>query len=226
MDPNPDEGDLAILFIGNSLTYTNDLPGVLRDMLRKNGIDHVFVESIAEPNFGLEDHWIREKTRNRITSAKWDYVVMQQGPSASNEGRTSLIGYSEEFAPLIRAAGAVPALYMVWPEDARRFDFAGVRISYLAAADSVDGLFLPSGAAWEEYWNRGGNIPLYGSDGFHPSPEGTYLAASVMWEQFAGRDANDLNDSPGAEYGGIKVTPSTGRLMHAAAHAANTKYAR
>ncbi|MCB0717548.1 MAG: SGNH/GDSL hydrolase family protein [Bacteroidetes bacterium] len=223
---DPGEEDLAILFIGNSLTYTNDLPGVLRDMLNKNGNARVFVEAIAEPNFGLEDHWINSKTRSRISSAPWDYVVLQQGPSASSEGRTSLIGYSKEFATIIRDAGAVPALYMVWPEEGRLFDFAGVRASYLAAADSVDGLFLPSGAAWEEYWNRDGSVPLYGPDGFHPSAEGTYLAAVVMWEQFTGGDANDLDNIPGAEYGGIKITASVGRQLHDAAHLANSKYAR
>lgn len=32
-----------------------------------------------------------------------------------------------------RAAGGVPALYMVWPAEARSFDFPGVSGSYLAA---------------------------------------------------------------------------------------------
>lgn len=223
-DPDPVEEDLAILFIGNSLTYTNDLPAILRDLLRGSETTTVFVESIAHPNYGLEDHWSRPEARERIAELPWDYVIMQQGPSAT-EGRPSLIEYSKLFGEEIRDAGAIPALYMVWPEQARLGDFAGVRDSYRAAADSVNGLFFPGGAAWQEYWIRG-DTPLYGPDGFHPSPEGTYLAAVVMWEQITGRNPTELDLKSGTRYGSVSVPYGLGETLHASAHAANLKYAR
>ena len=60
---------------------------------------------------------------------------MQQGPSAT-EGRPSLLEYAEFFADEIRAVGAEPALYMVWPSQARSFDFEGVSDSYLGLSIS------------------------------------------------------------------------------------------
>lgn len=221
----PNDEDLAILFIGNSLTYTNDLPEILRDLLESSESSRIVVESIANPNYGLEDHWNRLSTVDRISSAPWDYVILQQGPSAS-EGRPSLLEYSKLFGERIKSAGATPAMYMVWPEEQRMSDFTRVRESYRAAADSIDGLFLPGGAAWQEYWTRLGDVDLYGPDNFHPSPEGSYLAAVVMWEQISGGDANDLDQNAGTKYGSVSVPFGLGEKLHDSAHAANRKFAR
>ena len=224
-NPEPGADDLAILFIGNSLTYTNDLPEILRDLLESSESADVIVESIAHPNYGLEDHWNRTSTADRIQAVPWDYVILQQGPSAT-EGRPSLLEYSKLFNSTIQSVSATPALYMVWPEERRMGDFDGVRESYRAAADSVDGLFFPGGAAWQEYWSLQGDIPLYGPDGFHPTPEGSYLAAVVMWEQISGGDANDLDADAGTRYGSVSVPFGIGQKLHDAAHAANRKFAR
>ena len=72
---------------------------------------------------------------------------------------------------------------MVWPSRARRGDFPGVSQSYAAAAKDVKGLLLPAGDAWRAAWAIDPALPLYGPDGFHPSPMGTYLAALVIYEQ-------------------------------------------
>jgi hypothetical protein len=130
------------------------------------------------------------------------------------------------FSEVIRSAGAVPALYMVWPEEARRFDFAGVLDSYRAAADSVDGYFFPAGAAWQEAWKFDESIGLYGPDRFHPSKLGSYLAAVVMYEQLAGERAPDLNRHIGTEYGSVTLSPLVGEALHDAAREANRRYAR
>lgn len=53
----PDPEGLRVLFIGNSLTYANDLPGVLGWMLAQTGVAVGRIESVAFPNYGLEDHW-------------------------------------------------------------------------------------------------------------------------------------------------------------------------
>ena len=222
---DPEPSDLAILFIGNSLTYYNDLPDILEDLLAEADVGDTFVEMIAEPNYGLEDHWNRLETVARITDHPWDVVVMQQGPSAT-EGRPSLLEFSKLFADKIREAGAVPALYMVWPDRSRLGDFRGVRESYRAAADSVDGYFFPSGAAWQEAWAINSDLDLYGPDQFHPTAEGSYLAAVVMYEQLTGKRAPDLNRRIGTEYGPVALTPLVGQTLHDAARAANLKYAR
>ncbi len=86
--------ELRVLFIGNSLTYTNDLPGMIGKLAAASGQKRFTHKSVAFPDHGLEDHWRRGEARKEIAKKKWDIVVLQQGPSASAEGRESLIKYT------------------------------------------------------------------------------------------------------------------------------------
>lgn len=202
-EPPAADGSLRVLFVGNSLTEFNDLPGMLDSLLRAGGAEDLTIASIARPSYGLEDHWSQQVTHDAIAEG-WDVVVLQQGPSAT-EGRPSLLEYSEIFADAIREAGGIPALYMVWPAEARSFDFPAVSDSYSDAADRANGLLFPAGEAWLEAWQTDPDVELYGPDRFHPSPLGTYAAALVMYEQLSGRDPVELTGGvpgfPGAASG-------------------------
>jgi len=188
---------LRILFIGNSLTYVNDLPAMLCGLARSAGRAAV-CETVAKPDYSLEDHWNEREARTAIGRG-WDVVVLQQGPSALPESRRLLIAYAKRFDAEIRKAGARPALYMVWPSLARRGDFPGVSQSYAAAAKEVNGLLLPAGEAWRAAWAADPKLPLYGPDGLHPSVAGTYLAALVIYGQLFGEPAPPVPVPPGAQ---------------------------
>jgi hypothetical protein len=175
--PNP----TRLLFIGNSLTYANDLPAMVCAMARSAG-RQATCESVAKPDYGLEEHWNDGEARRAIARGS-DVVVLQQGPSSLPESRRLLISYTRRFDAEIKKAGARTALYMVWPSRVRRGDFPGVSQSYAAAAKGVKGLLLPAGDAWRAAWAADAGLELYGPDGFHPSPIGTYLAALVIYEQ-------------------------------------------
>ena len=81
VDPDTDP-TLRILFIGNSLTYANDLPGTVQRLGQSDHTRSVVVSSVAVGNASLEDHWNRGDAQRAIASARWDLVVLQQGPSA------------------------------------------------------------------------------------------------------------------------------------------------
>ena len=84
-----------ILFIGNSLTYSNDLPATVCAMARSAG-RQVTCESVAKPDYGLEEHWNDREARQAIARG-WDVVVLQQGPSALPASRRMLIDYTRRF---------------------------------------------------------------------------------------------------------------------------------
>jgi hypothetical protein len=219
---------LQVLFIGNSLTYANDLPGILLALLDSAGARGATVSSVALANFGLEDHWAEGSALAAIRSGGWDVVVLQQGPSAT-EGRPSLLDYAARFATEITAVGARPALYMVWPARDRSFDFDGVSDSYATAAREVDGLLFPAGEAWREAWRRDPSLALYGEDGFHPSPAGSYLAALVMVQQLTGKDPRGLpaHLTPRSPVDPeVNLDPQVARLLQEAAAEANRRFAR
>jgi hypothetical protein len=91
------------------------------------------------------------------------------------------------FAPLIRAAGARPALYMVWAIQSEPEWFDSVRDSYSIAASDVDGLFLPAGEAWRAAWRVDPSLALYSQDGLHATAAGSYAAALVIAAGLTGR---------------------------------------
>lgn len=176
---------LRVLFIGNSLTAFNNLPGMVEALSRSTAGPVLATAAVVHPDYSLEDHWARGDAARAIARGGWSFVVLQQGPSALPESQVLLRDYTQRFAGLIRKAGARTALYMVWPARARERDRDGVSQSYTAAARDVNGLLLPIGDVWRAAWQRDATLPLYDTDGLHPSPLGSYLAALVIVQRLA-----------------------------------------
>jgi len=183
-DDHRPTGTFRVLLIGNSLTYFNELPALLESLADSAGVEDLYVQAVAYPDYGLGDHFAQGDALREIRKGGWRFVVMQQGPSALPASREYLLEWASRFAVEIRAVGAIPAFYAVWPSADRAFDFDRVHESYALAAEAVDGALLPAGEAWRAAWRRQANLPLYGGDGFHPSVQGTYLAALVMLRRF------------------------------------------
>ena len=205
-----------VLFIGNSLTSVNKVPAMVEvlSMLDRRPLK---AEMVARNDFSLEDHWKLSDAARRISGGGWTTVVLQQGPSALPESRVLLIEYVKKFDTEIRKAGARTALYSVWPSNGRRGDFPGATESYRAAADSVGGLLLPVGDAWQAVWRRDPAFPLYSPDGLHASPAASFLAAVVIYQGITGRT---LEPSPALfkAFGDLGLNEVTVKLLLAAAN--------
>ncbi len=72
-----------ILFIGNSLTYVNDLPGMIQSLADSAGQGYIEVESVVAPNFALVDHWNNGEALDSINIGGCDLVVLQQPGQSS-----------------------------------------------------------------------------------------------------------------------------------------------
>jgi hypothetical protein len=51
------ENGLNVLFIGNSLTYWNDLPAIIAALADSAKVKPLSWVQVAFPDFALEDHW-------------------------------------------------------------------------------------------------------------------------------------------------------------------------
>ena len=173
--------EISILFIGNSLTYTNDLPTILKDVARLSYIK-ITTKSITNPNYGLEDHWKDNEIQSVISNCHFDFVIFQQGPSSQTYGRSSLIEFGGEIAKLCRKYGAKPVYFMVWPSINYYHTIDGVIANYQDAAELNNALLCPVGSVWLEYRNSVGATELYSIDGFHPSKKGSILASLTLLE--------------------------------------------
>jgi hypothetical protein len=212
VQPDP-RADINLLFIGNSLTYVNDLPGVVAALGDASGLT-IAVRSHALPDYALEDHWNDGVAVRSIDAGGWNFVILQQGPSSLDASRANLIDYATRFGARIRASGATPALYAVWPEMVRLGVFDRVSESYRLAAVAANGVLMPAGEAWRAAWRHDSALTFYGADGLHPSPLGTYAAGLVIFRRVTGRTAiglpAQLRTSGGVT---IDVPPATALLI-------------
>jgi len=186
----PDDG-LSVLFVGNSLTAANDLPGMVDALAEAAGVERFRYQEVSSGGFALQDHWNDGRAVEAIEGARWDVVVLQQGPSSLESSRRNLIEWSGRFADKIRERGGRPALYMAWPPLGGDWD--AVTRSYTAAAVAVDGMLFPAGEALRAVHAQEPRIPMFAADQFHPSREGTYLAALVIIGGLTGRSTQGLS---------------------------------
>jgi hypothetical protein len=181
----------SVLFIGSSLTSENDLPGIVEAFGRAMG-DTLEVETLVSGGFALIDHWANGQPPSAITRRAWSFVVLQQGPSSTTINRDSLRLVTRLYAPYISAAGARAALFSGWPSIERRQDTERASESYRLAAQDVNGLYLPVAAAWLIASEQAPDVKIYQIDGIHPTVEGSYLAAAVIYARLTGRRATGL----------------------------------
>jgi hypothetical protein len=170
---------LRVLFVGNSLTTTNDLPAVVSGFAAVIG-HGIEVGRVTADGYALEDHWNNGRVQTELRGGDWDVVIMQQGPSALAESQVLLREWAIRLSDEARAAGTRPGLLTVWPEAYRRQVLPDVIASYRTAATAARADVYPAGDAWFAAWRCNPKLGLYGGDGFHPSRLGTYLAALVV----------------------------------------------
>jgi len=173
---------------------------------------------VAKPDYSLEDHWNDGDAMSGIRSGGWNVVVLQQGPSSLETSRALLLQYTRLFSDAITKAGARPALYQVWPTSDRSMDFARANESYRLAAGAVNGILFPVGEAWLAAQRIDPATPLYAFDGLHPSVEGSYLAALVMYAVLYGKSPDGLPATLRLRAGGVvAVAPRVASVLQQAA---------
>jgi len=205
-EPVPVEPDAEVLFIGNSLTATNNLPAVVNTVAEAAGLD-VATRAVAPGNFSLEDHWA-QGIDNFIRTAQADLVVIQQGPSSLPENQLDLQEWTDSIARVVREAGGETAVLMVWPTPDRRFAYDDVRDGYLNAAVQAGATFVPAGEALRVLLDQGTlEFAPFGGDGFHPSPVGTVTMALVIVGTLFDRELTGLpTEMPAGSRDGIAIS--------------------
>ena len=214
-------GPMRVLFVGNSLTFFNDLPETFAG-LSESGGHPVEVGISAQGGQTLAGHASSPATLKKITGQRWDFIVLQE------QSRIPAIAAqrSEHMLPAVRLleekaaeSGADTVLFLTWASrdglpSAGFKDYAAMQSAteagYLEGARKIGAMVAPAGVAWQRALEEHPELELWQRDGSHPSPEGTYLAACVFY-------ATLLGESPeGAGY--LAGLPEeTARFLQAAA---------
>jgi hypothetical protein len=168
--------------VGNSLTSGNDLPGLVQALAAAGGKRLEYLGLLAADH-SHDDHWPAGQPLEVLHRERWDYLVLQQGPSTLPESRRQLAAAAQRYSEAARQAGITPALYGVWPYRTQKDGFDLACSSYREAAEAAGAVLLPAGEAWRAALASDPSIELYLPDGLHPTLDGSYLAALVITER-------------------------------------------
>lgn len=171
--------EYSILFVGNSLTYSNNLPRLVKKSARHEGIE-IKTKMVAHPNYALEDHLNEGRVQRLINKDEYNFVIVQQGPSSQNNGRNMLIESGQKFSKLCAERGAELCYFMVWPSMSYYHTFEDVIMNYKDAAAINNAILIPVGQIWKTYIDSTENYHYYSADGFHPSVLGSEVAANTI----------------------------------------------
>ena len=170
---------INILFIGNSFTQRNDLPGLLVGMAaeRKVRIQH---KLISVGGASLRTHWNAGKAAKAITADRYDYVVLQEQSTLPVKNAQRMAENVRLFDETIKQAGSKTVLYMTWARQHAPESQKAITDAYNSIGKEVGAIVVPVGLAWQKFLAKHERPLLYDRDQSHPSLAGSYFAACVF----------------------------------------------
>jgi|TARA_B100001093_G_scaffold196097_1_gene188521 hypothetical protein len=192
----------SVMFVGNSFFYYNNS---LHNHLRKiisgdNSVKAINTRSITINGSSLSWHpvdayldnknigsfRIDSKNDNKYIESKdtsIDAVIFMDCSLCSIHPKTkdNFHKYVAKHSETIRTRGAEPILFMSWPYKNKKDMVFELREEFIKAANANDILLVPAGEAFHNLNLTHPEIDLYTPDMRHPSAEGTYLAAAVVF---------------------------------------------
>ena len=182
---------MRILFIGNSFTHANDLPGMLIAMMATKGIG-LETKQVTPGGCTLKKHWEDGNAIQVINEGNWDYVIIQEQSQMPVFQPPVTLKYAALLAGAAAKTGAKPVFYLTWAYRDKPEMQAGLTKTYMRAGKDANCLVAPAGVAWEGVRKKYPRIPLHAKDGKHPSVQGSYLTACVMYATILRRDPMGL----------------------------------
>lgn len=183
-----------VLFIGNSFTYTYNVPEIFHKIVNELGLC-VETYAITGPGWYLDAHAketdVCGKQVDALLKARNDFdtVILQEqstcpyeNPSRFEQGVTDLTlkidGTQERALVALYSTWGYPAVadQMGWtvPEMEEK-----IRTAYQTVADKLALPVSPVGKAFTDVFEHHPEIALYGTDRKHQTYAGSYLAACV-----------------------------------------------
>ena len=201
---------VRVLYIGNSLTYANDMPRMVANLAKSAGHPMVF-DVYAPGGRTLLQHSRDPQLVDKINQQAWDFVVLQDQSQvpAFNQTQVARDVYPAARSLRQRIKQAHPQSTVVFfgtmarrngdPDNARDIPALGtyegmqerLNRSYMSMTQENRALLAPVGYAWEQVRQQNPQIALYGDD-THPNLTGSYLIACVFFATFFQESAQGL----------------------------------
>ena len=102
-----------ILFLGNSYTFFNRMPAMVKAMADTKGL-RPDVHMHAAPAASLQSHWNDRRARSNMEGTAWDFVILQDQSATPIRAPERTMEFGEKWCSLIRAAKGTPILMLTW----------------------------------------------------------------------------------------------------------------
>lgn len=189
----------SALFIGNSLTTANNLPGMIQYFAQTR--NHVLTVDVYAPSgYKFHQHASSTALLEKIKDGGWDFVILQeqsQMPGFSQKQlKNDVYPYAKKLVSYIRKynPGAQIIFYMTMARKNGDTDnirvskelgtYAGmqkrINNSYMIMAKDNHALVAPVGEVWRQLREKEPGLELY-TDDAHPNKIGTYVAACIFY---------------------------------------------
>jgi hypothetical protein len=190
LSQNPQQN---ILFVGNSITYFNDMPLLFRDIANNKG-KNVVTQMYAPGGTGFVNHVADANVYNLFKNTVWDAVVLQPG-SGESAGMSSSVNTSiqrgqvlidsiRKYSPcakilLYQIPYGIPSAttYNTYFTLQTR-----IKDSITKMADNLHIPMVPAGESARMHYAAQQDLLLHGSyNDIHPNLNGSYLVASTLF---------------------------------------------
>lgn len=179
--PSNSNYGVKVLFIGNSITYVNSYPRIFAELAKQaKGSSSPVVTMVGGPSYMLSDHWVEGQAIKALRSQRWNYVVTQDPCSMAGSDPVTFERYQAGFDREIRRIGAVPIIFEGYEDVPTREKDSVLGRCYLQSAAKLNDPLLPVGRAFRACQAKYPRIQLW-SDGHHPSLNGSYLMACLLY---------------------------------------------
>lgn len=180
-----------ILFIGNSHTYMNDMPELVRLMIENTIGEECQVFMLAYSARTLKWHMDEEyfSERFNILHGHYDYCIIQEYAHPLPEFEDT-IKYSHEIIELCKQVGTVPIIFETWAEKDKPENQQEMNRRYRKIAEDEGVKLAPIGKIWSAVLKEleaEVDADLYYKDGAHASGIGDYLVAMTLTKTITGK---------------------------------------
>jgi hypothetical protein len=189
----------TVLIIGNSRTYYHDMPSMLRQMADSDHARERYdVVARAVPAGTLEWSW-KDPATQQLLKEHWREVIIQAESNAQSrdDAEQRFFDYGKRLISEVENNGAEPVVIVNWVygEDLFKSNTPGMRSwlynkiqrDYVYLSQETGAHLVNVGRVWEFVRAASPDLPLY-EDGNHPTVQGSYLSALMLYTYLSGRD--------------------------------------
>lgn len=189
-----------VLFIGNSYTYSNNMPELLKSISQSVG-DDTYYDSNLIGGSTLQMHAANATTLSKIQQGNWDYVVLQDQSQIPSFSDSYVQNYVYPFAAQLDTtintynSCAETVFFMTWGRKNGDSDYCPtypavctyegmddlLKQRYMYMANQNSGIVSPVGAVWRQIRTQYPQLNFYESDESHPNLLGSYAIALTFY---------------------------------------------